>query len=174
MMIKAPRKIDWPTGHLSSNKLAECEQGFTYIELIVVVLVVAILAAYVATQPGTTTSLSAEALADMIRTDIRRMQGLAMKESTACEMRFSATQCTATKGGSDYTGGHFPLNFASLPEFSQICIQPDVTLRFNSRGQPVGGGGNLLSSNVIIQLTTGGSVQKTLSVIATTGQVEIH
>ncbi len=172
--IKAARSNIWQTSPFDSKKMGEGEQGFTYIELVVVVLVVAIMAAYVATQVGTTTSQSVEGLADMIRTDIRRMQELAMKDNTTCEIRFSATQYTARKGGSDYTDGHFPMSFISLPEFSQIRIQPDVSLRFNSRGQPVDGTGNLLSSNVKVQLTIGKSIQKTISVIDNTGQVEIH
>ena len=152
----------------------ETKQGFTYIELIIVVLVVSIMAAYIAARVGTTTSQSVEGLANMIRSDIRRMQGLVMKENTTLEIQFGSTQYTAKKGGSDYTDGHFPMNFASFPEFSDIKIDPEVALRFNSRGRPIDGAGNVLFSNVEIHLCVKRIVQKTITIIANTGHVEIH
>ena len=173
-MSKMTRSAGRLTDPLENLKQQDVEQGFTYIELVVVILVVAILAAYVAARVGTLTNQSVDGLCDMIRTDIRRMQGLAMKENTTCEIRFGSQQYSAKKSGSNYTDGHFPMRFANLPEFSEIKIDPDVTLRFNPRGQPIDGSGNLLSSNVEIRLTIKTSVQKTISIIANTGHVEMY
>lgn len=152
------------------------KHGFTFIELVMVIFIVAVMGSYLAMRVGTASGRSPEGLAEIIRCDILRMKGIAMKDNTTVKIKFESSEYSAEKGGTEYRDGHFPMRFAGVREFSRILIQPEASVKFNSRGQPVDEGGGLLSSNVDIQLrfVDNGPVEKTISVTAHTGLVKIR
>lgn len=142
------------------------QQGFTLIELIVVMLVMAVLAAYVGTRwsfGDATVSAQAEQLAR----DLRHTQMLAMQQGRTLRLE-------ATGGGYRVTdGASVILDPATQEDFIQ-ALDSGVSLsggpvEFDSMGRPVSGG-SLAGAAVSFSLS-GSSDTAAVSVAPVTGFV---
>jgi prepilin-type N-terminal cleavage/methylation domain-containing protein len=137
------------------------EYGFTLIELIMVIVIIGILL-LVAIQKYPTTEISLETAADMIRSDIRSVQALAMAQHASKTLTFNSSteyvfpilgEGNKTKDLDNIFDGAISLN--AYP----------ASISFNSLGEPTAGYGSPIT------ITTG-STTKTLTVLQYTGKVE--
>jgi len=136
------------------------EDGFTLIELIMVIVIIGILAV-VAIQKYPTTEISLETAADMIRSDIRSVQALAMAQYASKTLTFSSTEYVFPTLGE----GNKTRKFADIFEGGiSLSVYP-ASISFNSLGEPTA------AQDDSITITTG-STTKTLTVLQYTGRVE--
>ena len=136
--------------------LAE-SQGYTMIELIMVVVLIAIVSVSVLPKFFDTSSITVEGATAMVVADIRYTQELAMSTNSSKTIDFP----NVTDGATYYTVDSRTVN---LP--SKVII-PDgygATFTFNSLGEPTAGGG----SSVEIKA---GSSPKIITVDSNTGRV---
>ena len=130
---------------------AASSQGFTIIELIMVVVLIGILAVSVVPKFMDTSAISLQGGAAMVVADIRYTQELAMGTHAPKTITF-------TTSDTFYTVNSQTMN---LP--SRVSISSGATFTFNSLGEPTTGGG----SSVEIQA---GSSTKTITVESYTGR----
>lgn len=140
-------------------------RGISLIEVILVMVIIAILAAVVIPRMDVTLSSSAsvDGAAYMIASDIRYVQECAMANRVSKSVAF-------TSGSNVYT---FP---ATSPSTSNLdpsgrlptgaTIGSNLTVTFNSLGEPIAGGGGSVT-------VSGGGQTKTISVSNYTGKVSI-
>jgi len=139
----------------------ENEDGFTLIELIMVIVIIGILA-FVAIQKYPATGISLETAADMIKSDIRSVQALAMSQHASQTLTFnSSTEYEFPVIGE----GNKARNFADIFEGGISLSAYPALISFNSLGEPTTGYGSSIT------ITTG-STTKTLTVLRYTGRVE--
>jgi len=135
---------------LSRNK------GFTLLELVVVLLVVAILSVFVAQKIGNVTSMKAAAFAKKLRADIRYAQNVAMTSNRRTRVYFNGTGTAPAAGYAVVVDGAAGLcnafaaveNPADRPndltvvlaagDYAGISVTPPASgcLEFNSLGSP--------------------------------------
>jgi prepilin-type N-terminal cleavage/methylation domain-containing protein len=141
------------------------QSGISLIEVILVMVIVAILAAVVIPRAGFDTSprASVEGAAYMIASDIRYAQECAMANRVSKSVNF-------VSGASTYT---FPATVPSTSNLdpsgrlpSGVTIGSNLTVTFNSLGEPTAGGGGSVT-------VSGGGGTKTISVENYTGKVSI-
>ena len=135
-----------------SLRLANFSQGFTLVELIMVVVLIGILAVSVVPKLVDTSAISLQGAAAMIAADIRYTQELAMSTHAPKTITF-------INDDTFYTVNSQIMN---LP--SRVSISSGATFTFNSLGEPTSGGG----SSVEIEA---GSSTKTITVESYTGRV---
>ena len=140
------------------------EHGFTLIEIIMVVVIIGILA-WVAITKYPTTGISLETAADMIRSDIRSVQALAMAQHASKTLTFnSSTEYVFPAAG----GGNKTRNLTNIFDGNiSLSAYPAGNITFNSLGEPTAGYG----AGNSITITTGSST-KTLTVLRYTGKVD--
>lgn len=137
------------------------EHGFTLIEIIMVVVIIGILA-FVAITKYPTTGISLETAADMIKSDIRSVQALAMARHTIQSLTFnSSTEYEFPVIGE----GNKTRNFANIFKGGISLSAYPASISFNSLGEPTAGYGSSIT-------ITNGSTTKTLTVLQYTGKVE--
>ena len=127
-------------------------RGFTLVELIMMVVLIAILAVSIMPKFFDSSSITVEGAAAIAAADIRYTQELAMATNQAKTITF-------TINDTYYTVDSRTVN---LP--SKVSISSGATFTFNSLGEPTTGGG----SSVQIQA---GSSTKTITVESYTGRV---
>jgi prepilin-type N-terminal cleavage/methylation domain-containing protein len=140
-------------------QVAADSQGFTLVEIIMVIVLIGILAVSVVPKLWDTSSLSLEGAAAMVAADIRYTQELAMGSYAAKKVEFTQNSNTYT-----LKNGEIVLKTVELPSGVTVS-SPSITFTFNSLGEPVGGGGS-----VTIQA---GASPKTITVESDTGNVSI-
>ena len=133
-------------------QVATSSQGFTLVEIIMVVVLIGILAVSVVPKFMDTSAISLQGGAAMVAADIRYTQELAMSTHAPKTITF-------TTSDTFYTVVSQTMN---LP--SRVSISSGATFTFNSLGEPTAGGG----SSVEIQA---GSSTKTITVESYTGRV---
>jgi prepilin-type N-terminal cleavage/methylation domain-containing protein len=137
-------------------------KGMTFIEVIMVLVIIGILAAIVMpkTNIGMTSSrASVDGAAYMIASDIRYAQEFAMANRISKSVNFTSSSSIYTfspSSGLDPSG--------QLP--SGVTINSNYTITFNSLGEPITGGGGSVT-------VTGGGQTRTISVVNYTGKVNI-
>jgi len=135
-------------------------KGFTLIEIVATLVIIGVMSVTAAVRLTGTSTISVRGAAEMIQTDIRYAQEVAMAEHTAKSVIFS-------NGSSAYTfspaSGMDPLG--ELP--SGVTISNDFTVTFNTLGEPTSGGGGSVSISADGQI-------KTISVTNYTGKVSIN
>lgn len=139
--------------------------GFTLIELIVVMIVIAILAAAVMLRLSANTQHKATTQADMLRRNLSHLQLLAISRSVRLRLTVlsgggsynvsscTTSACTATTALTDpATGLDFSVNLAA----DGVTLSPAGTLDFDSLGRPVSGA-TLITTNPAYTYTLTGS-----------------
>ena len=134
------------------------KDGFTLIEIIMVILIIGILA-FVAIQKYPTTGISLETAADMIKSDIRSVQALAMAKHSAKVLTFGSNIYTF-----DDLSGTETRNLQNIFDV-QLTISAPATIGFNSLGEPTRDQDDTIS-------ITNGSSTKILTILQYTGRVE--
>ena len=153
-------------GHalLSRTGRTPNSKGMTLIEVIMVLVIIAILAAVVIPRAGFDISprASVEGAAYMIASDIRYVQECAMANRVSKSVNF-------VSGTSTYT---FPATVPSTSNLdssgrlpSGVTIGTTITITFNSLGEPTTGAASVTVS--------GGGGTKTINVVNYTGKVSI-
>jgi len=151
----------------NSFQVAADSQGFTLVEIIMVIVLIGILAVSVVPKLWDTSSLSLEGAAAMVAADIRYAQELAMGSYAAKKVEFTYDSNTYT-----LKNGEIVLKTVELPSGVTVS-SPDVTFEFNSLGEPQGCSGTCGTGCCdTVELTAGGSSPpKTISVDSDTGRV---
>jgi len=130
--------------------------GFTLIELIMVIVIIGILA-FVAIQKFSAKSdISLATAAAMIRSDIRSVQALAMAKHTAKILTFGSNIYTF-----DDLSGTKTRNLANIFDASLTISASNTTIEFNSLGEPTRGQDDTITINGT----------RTLTVLQYTGRV---
>lgn len=112
-------------------------QGFTFVELIVTILIVGILSAYIAPRFFSTSTFEQRATSDEIISSIRRAQQLSMTRGESYMFVLSATNYSVQK--SDGTDIRHPDGSATSSKTfhdGNLTVSP-ITIRFNSLGRPI-------------------------------------
>lgn len=137
------------------------EDGFTLIEIIMAVVIIGVLA-FVAITKYPTTGISLETAADMIKSDIRSVQALAMAKHASQTLTFnSSTEYEFPVIGE----GNKTRNFTDIFE-GGISLSPvPANITFNSLGEPT----STTNPGDTITITNGSSI--TLTVLRYTGRV---
>ena len=141
------------TVYLQNNRpVLASTQGFTLVELILVVVLISVLSVSFLPKFFDTGSISVAGAAVMAAADIRYTQELAMGTHASKSIVF-------TSGNTHYTVGSQTVN---LP--SKVSISSGATFTFNSLGEPTGGGGSSVTLSA-------GAETKTITVDSYTGRV---
>lgn len=140
---------------LATVMKTKAQRGFTTIELTMVMIIVAIIAATAALKFTGRGGVSVQGAAEMIQADIRYGQKAAMAEHMAKSITFAA-------GSTSYT---VDSETQKLP--AGVIITNNFTITFNSLGEPIVGGGGCVT------ISADGQV-RTISVSNYTGKVRIE
>jgi len=123
-------------------------RGFTYIELVMVIVLIAIIAVFVATNLGNITTIDAGAFTDKLRADIRYAQDLAMTQNRRYRVYFNGSPAPAA-------GYAVVYDSSAAKNWSSFGFAPD----------PVGSGNLNVTLNtgqyagITVTTPTGGFVQ---------------
>lgn len=162
------------------------KQGFTLIELVMILVIVGILAIVIIPNTTAISVLRLESGCQKLQSDLRYVQQMAMAQQvrfgisfdTGNESYFAYRVTTATKAKDPQTQGNLDVSFNQLNEFKGIEIVStnfDNVIEFDSTGAPYNGSGVLLTSEGIIALQAGsGAYSKTVRVEPKTGKVKIQ
>ncbi len=128
------------------------QKGFTLIELVMVLVLVGILAVFVAPKLGDITSTNAGAFTDKLRADIRYAQNLAMTRNRRYRVYLNTNPPSPASGYAvvyDTSGGAWTsfgyaldpagtgsLSVALIGQYAGITIAPVGFIEFNSLGAP--------------------------------------
>ena len=141
------------------------QSGMTLIEVILVMVIIAILAAVVIPKAGFDTSprASLEGAANMIASDIRYAQEFAMANRVSKSIQFS-TAAPANK----YTFSPVSTGMDPSGQLSGATIGTTIQFTFNSLGEPT-----TSSPGVWAVTVSAGGVTRTITVLQYTGKVNI-
>jgi len=158
-------------------------KGFTLIELVAVLVIVAIIAIFIVPRTPTQAAMTLSARVEQLAADIRYTQTLAM--SNGQRYCITLTPSSPYSGYSMTTGASncatttaHPANFAqpiAMCSGATCVTAPALTngyLQFDSLGQPYTAAATLLAADAVITVTDGGSSQ-TLTVTPITGRVTV-
>lgn len=154
------------------------QQGFTLIELIIVIMVISILASYaVMKHPGTTINLGAEA--KQLASDIRYTQTLAMTkgERYYLQRNSAVSYQILSASGTPVTmpNGATLVTLYSGTSFGSFTNLPSNLIAFNGEGSPYTTStspGTALASTATIPITNG-TATLTVSITPQTGRVTV-
>ncbi|MFC1666758.1 Tfp pilus assembly protein FimT/FimU [Candidatus Omnitrophota bacterium] len=159
-------------------------QGFTLIELAIIIVVLGILAVTVLVSGTAKGPIRLEAACQRLAMDLRYMQEMAMAEQvrfgisfdTSDEAYFGYRINTSSKAKDPQTQGDLEVEFDEMREFNEIQIVStnfSDAVEFDSIGAPYDGNGVLVSSEGIVTLTDD-SNSKTVRIEPVTGKVSIQ
>jgi len=143
-------------------------KGMTFIELILVLMIIGILAAILIPKldlTATSSRASVDGAAYMVASDIRYAQEWAMANRVSKTVTFS-TSIPPGPTGYSFTPTSNMDPSGRLP--SGVTIKTNFTVTFNSLGEPTTGGGGSVAVWDSVTTTT-----KTISVVNYTGKVNI-
>lgn len=165
-------------------------KGFTLIELVMIMVLIGILAAFVAPRLRNMTVTNAAAFADKLRADIRYAQNLAMTRGKRTRVNFTASSyvvaqdtsaasnCSAMVPANDPAGGGALSVALSAGSYTGITIAPTMAcLEYDSLGKPyvcgaVGGPCSTVPAGITIMvIANGATMVDTVIASAETGAV---
>jgi prepilin-type N-terminal cleavage/methylation domain-containing protein len=146
------------------------QQGFTLLELTVMVAVLGVLSAYAVIKYKGPAPLTLTSQAETLASDLRRAQALAY--SSGQRMRVTPTAGTNGSYAVACVTGTTPCSSDFSASFSHSVVLAGSTLYFNSLGQPSDSTGSALSGASSFTLTYD-TATKTVSVAAQTGLVTV-
>jgi MSHA pilin protein MshC len=143
-------------------------KGFTLIELVMVIVLLGILAAFVAPNLGNITSTKAGAFSDKLRADIRYAQNLAMTQNQRVRVTFAANSYSITIAGNPIadpaTGRNYPVTLG-VGDYAGISLANTFGgsyVEFDSLGVPYDGGGVLLVNRSVTVAPVGQAITVTV------------
>lgn len=131
-------------------------KGYTLIELVTVILVVAILAVFIGIKTPSTTTYSLSSVTEQLRRDLRYTQSLALSLNMDYSLNISASSYSITPAP--------PSGAYSVVMPAGITLSPVSTITFNSMGAP--------GSAATVTVTATGVASNTITVTAETGFVQ--
>jgi prepilin-type N-terminal cleavage/methylation domain-containing protein len=134
-------------------------RGFTLVELIMVVVLIAVLSVTVLPKFLDTSSITVEGAAEMVAADIRYTQELAMSSNDDKKVDFPNGSSTYTLKNSDDS----VFRTVKLPSGVTVS-SANIMFTFNSLGEPIAGGGSFVTLSA-------GADTKTITVDSYTGRV---
>ncbi len=144
--------------------------GFTMIEMVAVIVVVAVLAATAVMRFPSTQSFQAEGFSGVFLHDLRLTSVLSMSQNQRYRIVIgSASYQIQNEQGTPITHPETGTSAISYP--AGVTITPAMTLIFDSLGAPYNGNGVALSSTQSFAVTAG-TLTKTVSVTPQTGLVQ--
>lgn len=154
------------------------QQGFTLIELVIVILVISILSTFVImNHPGTSINLGAEA--KQLASDIRYTQALAMTKGTRYYLiKLSSTSYQINNAaGTPVTlpSGATSVTLTSGTTLGTLTNLPSDLIAFDGKGAPYttsSSPGTALASTATIPVTNG-TTTFTVSILPETGRVTV-
>lgn len=153
-------------------------RGFTLIELIMVILLIAILA-FAAVERTPTTTLTVSAVADQLASDIRYAQSLSMtrgeryciKYLSSTSYEFAKTNCAVAV---THPAGTTVVSLGSGITMSAWTNLPSGYAIFDGKGQPyVDTANTALAADAVITLSSG-SDSRTVRISPVTGRVMVQ
>jgi prepilin-type N-terminal cleavage/methylation domain-containing protein len=140
-------------------------QGFTYIELISVIVILGILVMAVSPKYVFSTSTTAASFKHLLMEDLRLTRVLAVSENSDYQLVIDSSGYEIQDGsGTTFNHPDSDNNKINFP--NGVSISPSsLTIVFNRLGQPLDGG-SVTSNDTTLTLTVGGQTQ----VITITGQ----
>jgi len=157
------------------------QKGFTLIELVMILVLIGILAVFVAPRLPNITASHAISFSDKLRADIRYAQNLAMTRNARYRIYFNSapspnpgyavTDSTAAIVQDPAGGGNLSvtLNAGDYTGITGIAMAPLYTfIEFDSLGRPYDNAGSLLAAAVILTISPGAV---TISITPQTGAV---
>jgi prepilin-type N-terminal cleavage/methylation domain-containing protein len=162
------------------------KQGFTLIELVMIIVILGILALTAVPSATTTSSIRLQAACQKIASDLRYVQEMSMAQQVrfgisfdpATETYFAYRVTIATKSINPQTRNNFDISFTTLNEFKGIDISStnfSNKVEFDSIGAPYDGNGVILSSQGVITLQAqAGAYSRTVRIEAKTGKVSVQ
>ena len=178
--------------HTKSYDIKHHQHGFTLVEITVVLVLMAIIAAYVIGRSVTTDQVDVVGLSDRIRNQIRYAQSAAMKQShriwgVKCDTGANqywlfSVEVPVSAGDEDQAGNQrrFPGESNDVIAFADLGlddISPSFILFFDRIGRPFlnsytdENNNNPLLNNFAITVSAGGET-RTITVIPETGMVQ--
>ena len=140
------------------------EAGFTMVEFIMIMVIMAILSVMVMTRTLQPSEYQARGAAQKMVADIQYVQALAMSTATRCGINFNmggnsytlfsgspATPLTDPVQRTDYTV-QYGTGFYSNVHLSTVNIGGTTTLYFDSRGRPYNASGTALAADGLVVL----------------------
>jgi len=134
-------------------------QGYTMMELIMVVVLIAVVSVSVLPKFFDTSSITVEGAAEMVAADIRYTQELAMSSNDDKKVDFTQDSSTYTLKNS----GDIVFRTVKLPSGVTVS-SASIIFTFNSLGEPTAGGGSSVTLSA-------GADTKTITVDSYTGRV---
>jgi Tfp pilus assembly protein FimT len=162
------------------------KSGFTLIESVMIIVILAILALAVMPKAATSSSVRLQAACQKIASDLRYTQEMSMAQQVRFGMSFDTGNeayfvyriNVATKATDPQTRNSLDVSFAQLDEFKGIDIVStsfNNKMEFDSIGAPYDGNGVILSSQGVVALqTAGGTYSRTVRIEPKTGKVSIQ
>jgi len=162
------------------------KNGFTLIELVMIIVILSILVLTAVPNATTTSSIKLQAACQRIASDLRYAQEMSMAQQVRFGISFDPVNEAyfvyrvniATKTIDPQTRNNFDISFTQLNEFKGIDIAStnfSNKMEFDSIGAPYDASGVILSSQGVITLqTTDGAYSKTVRIEPSTGKVNMQ
>lgn len=160
--------------------------GFTLIELVMVLVIVGIMAAVIMPKASASSAIRLEAVCQKIAGDLRYVQEMALGQQVRfgilfnpnAESYFAYRVDTSTKIKDPQTRNDLDISFTSLSEFKGIEIAStnfNDKIEFDSKGSPYNGSYSLMTSQgIIILQTADGAYSRTVRIEPKTGKVSVQ